>query len=113
MLDEQGHLKLIDFGSAKDLGAGPAPVQQAPQRRNSLQQIQRSASMVGTAEYLAPEACQNLLELTLCHSHLNIQSCRGVSSAAWPNALAGQVVMSLQAPYAPGYVIAICAGPAQ
>jgi len=56
MLDEQGHLKLIDFGSAKDLNADSAYQQQAPQRRNSLQQSQRSSSMVGTAEYLAPEA---------------------------------------------------------
>ncbi len=68
MLDEQGHLKLIDFGTAKDLGAGSAPMQQPPQRRNSLQQSQRSASMVGTAEYLAPEACRCLLEPTLCHT---------------------------------------------
>lgn len=56
LLDEQGHLKLIDFGSAKDLNADSVTEQQ-PSRRNSLHKSQRSSSMVGTAEYLPPEAC--------------------------------------------------------
>ena len=66
MLDEQGHLKLIDFGSAKDLDAGSAPAEPSPQRRKSLQQKQRSASMVGTAEYLAPEACPEPWKPAVC-----------------------------------------------
>jgi serine/threonine protein kinase len=54
LLDSRGHLKLVDFGSAKlltdDIEADSQSSQSHP-----LKQSQRLASMVGTAEYLAPE----------------------------------------------------------
>ena len=98
MLDEQGHLKLIDFGSAKDLDAASAPVQQPPERRKSLQQKQRSSSMVGTAEYLAPEACPEPFKPATSYSRLSIHPAmaNAVNVSCWPPAVASQVVLYMQ-----------------
>lgn len=55
LLNVRGHLQLTDFGSAKNLAAEEA-VPPAPSN-GRLQKSVRAASLVGTAEYLAPEVC--------------------------------------------------------
>lgn len=54
LLDADGHLKLIDFGSAKSLGA---PLPGGPRASGSHH---RATSFVGTAEYVSPEVLSNL-----------------------------------------------------
>ena len=73
LLDDRGHVRLTDFGSAKDLAVGAAartctppqvphgsalssnaagqPSQEGPGAESSG----RASSMVGTADYLSPE----------------------------------------------------------
>ena len=48
LLTAVGHLKLIDFGCAKDLAEATQP---EPEKDGS----RRAASLVGTADYLSPE----------------------------------------------------------
>ena len=62
LLDQQGHLKLIDFGSAKEMDKERSLEQPPEIACSPLQHSQRSTSMVGTAEYLPPEVC--------CHTEI-------------------------------------------
>lgn len=72
LLDDKGHVRLTDFGSAKDLAAAVAaptctPPQvahgstststaaQPSQEGSAAESSGRASSMVGTADYLSPE----------------------------------------------------------
>lgn len=58
LLSDTGHLKLIDFGSAKPLYApAPVPVAEAePEAEEGVKgKAKRAVSLVGTADYVAPE----------------------------------------------------------
>ncbi len=58
LLDARGHLKLIDFGSAKVLTDEDETLETCSQKSlpgMARQASSRAATMVGTAEYLAPE----------------------------------------------------------
>ncbi|EIE20332.1 kinase-like protein, partial [Coccomyxa subellipsoidea C-169] len=57
LLSAKGHLQLIDFGCAKNLAVKQNPASSAAS--SPLHKNTRSASMVGTAEYLAPEVLRN------------------------------------------------------
>ncbi|KAK9904077.1 hypothetical protein WJX75_003895 [Coccomyxa subellipsoidea] len=57
LLNAKGHLQLIDFGCAKRLALNQRSIAAAVS--SSLQNSKRTASMVGTAEYLAPEVLRN------------------------------------------------------
>ena len=57
ILDEFGHLKLIDFGSAKEMEdlEGHTPAGSSSQR---------AASLKGTADYVSPEVCPSSTIMT-------------------------------------------------
>jgi serine/threonine protein kinase len=59
LLNAKGHLQLIDFGCAKRVALNQRSIAAAVS--SSLQNSKRTASMVGTAEYLAPEVCLLIL----------------------------------------------------
>ena len=50
ILDEIGHLKLIDFGSAKEM-------EDSEDQALAGSSSQRAASLKGTADYVSPEVC--------------------------------------------------------
>ncbi len=55
LLTADGHLRLSDFGSAKDLAA-PAPAcPEEGARGKDLHASRRSSSLVGSADYVSPE----------------------------------------------------------
>ena len=56
LLTADGHLRLSDFGSAKDLLAPPPPAcPEEGARGNDLHASRRSSSLVGSADYVSPE----------------------------------------------------------
>ncbi|KAG2187899.1 hypothetical protein INT44_000649, partial [Umbelopsis vinacea] len=59
LLDENMHIKLTDFGSAKLLDEDEAPISQAPPPNEDVEEGRRGRpkanSFVGTAEYVSPE----------------------------------------------------------
>ncbi|KAK3683874.1 kinase-like domain-containing protein [Podospora appendiculata] len=60
LLDDQNHVKITDFGTAKLLPdpRDPRPPRPAPEEgfgQNGAQEQKRAASFVGTAEYVSPE----------------------------------------------------------
>ncbi|EMR64190.1 putative serine threonine-protein kinase ksg1 protein [Eutypa lata UCREL1] len=62
LLDDQLHVKITDFGTARlltDPRAPPKPPGQESSQRGKEQDDNRAASFVGTAEYVSPELLTN------------------------------------------------------
>ena len=58
LLTADGHLRLSDFGSAKDLAEELAPpCHDGAARGKDLHAGRRSSSLVGSADYVSPEVC--------------------------------------------------------
>ena len=58
LLTADGHLRLSDFGSAKDLAEEPPPpCHDGAARGKDLHAGRRSSSLVGSADYVSPEVC--------------------------------------------------------
>lgn len=58
LLTADGHLRLSDFGSAKDLAEEvPPPCHDGAVRGKDLHAGRRSSSLVGSADYVSPEVC--------------------------------------------------------
>ncbi len=72
LLDADGHLVLTDFGSAKHLDAPAAPACPAGAGRGKdLHAGRRSSSLVGSADYVSPEARPGLA----CCSCARLRTC--------------------------------------
>jgi len=72
LLDADGHLVLTDFGSAKHLDAPAAPACPAGAARGKdLHAGRRSSSLVGSADYVSPEARPGLA----CCSCARLRTC--------------------------------------
>ncbi|KAK9842363.1 hypothetical protein WJX81_008610 [Elliptochloris bilobata] len=60
LLTADSHLRLSDFGSAKDLAAPPPPpCRDGSARGKDLHSGRRSSSLVGSADYVSPETLRN------------------------------------------------------